>query len=175
MTVDPPTSARDGTLSRRDGKAVIRFERQLEHRVERVWAALIEPEQLIGWWGDAEVDLEGGRFTMRWLNTDDDGNGVVMRATITRAEPPTLLELSGEPHGVLRFELRSIGDGTVLTFTSTLDLPDDYEARVLAGWHYHLDALEEVLGGSRVELVDLPNERWNLIHERYVARAAARS
>src|SRR5436853_345373 len=81
--------------------------RHLAHPIERVWAALTEPDQLLAWWGDADVDLvEGGRFTMRWLNADDQGNSPVMHATITRLDPPRLLETSGDIHGVLRWELR---------------------------------------------------------------------
>src|SRR5436190_1999209 len=107
-----------------DGRQEIRFERRLAHPVERVWAAITDPCELRAWWGDADVDLaEGGEFVMRWLNVDEDGNGAVMHATITRFEPPRLLETSGDMHGVLRWELKPDGDGTRLTFTSTLELP----------------------------------------------------
>ena len=79
-----------------------------------------------------------------------------MEATITELDPPRLLELSGDIHGVLRFELRPDGDETVLTFTSTLDLPDEYRTKVLAGWHFHLDALAAALEGRATDLVALP-------------------
>ena len=152
---------------------VLRFERRLAHPIERVWAALTEPRELMTWWGEAEIELvEGGRFTVRWLNTDEHGKGAVMRATITRLEPPNLLETHGDTHGVLRWDLRPEGDGTVLTFSSTLELPEEYRTRVLAGWHYHLDALAEALEGRSVDLVHLPNDRWARIHERYAARPA---
>ncbi len=117
----------DGVLATEGGKQVVRFQRRLAHPIERVWAALTEPGELLGWWGEAEVDLvEGGRFTMRWLNADDNGNRVLMHATITRLQPPHLLETEAEPHGLLRWELRPDADGTVLTFSSTLDLPVEY-------------------------------------------------
>ena len=93
-----------------------------------------------------------------------------MHATITRLPPPHLLETEGDPHGVLRWELRPDAGRTVLTFSSTLDLPEEYQASVLAGWHYHLDALAETLAGRSVDLVDLPNDRWERIHEQYLAR-----
>ena len=157
----------DGTLgTREDGRQELRFERRLPHPVERVWAALTEPEQMIGWWGEAEVDLvEGGRFRVRWLNTDDEGNRAEMLATITRLEPPTLLETSGDIHGALRWELRPDGDGTALTFTSLLELPEEFRTKVLAGWHFHLDALAETLEGRQVDLVELPG--WEEIHREY--------
>ena len=71
-------------------------------------------------------------------------------------------------HGVLRWELEPLNDGgTVLRFTSTLDLPDGYfDTRVLAGWHWHLDALARALEGDRADLVNIWDS-WNPIHARY--------
>jgi uncharacterized protein YndB with AHSA1/START domain len=150
-----------------DGRKVVRFERHLAHPIERVWAALTEPEELIGWWGDAAVELvEGGSFRLRWLNTDDAGDQLVMHATVTQLDPPHVLELTGEPHGVLRFELRRKADGTALTFTSTLVLPDEYRTKVLAGWHFHLDALADSLAGRPADLVDIM-PAWERAHARY--------
>jgi uncharacterized protein YndB with AHSA1/START domain len=151
-----------------DGTTVLRFERRLAHPVEDVWGAITEPSRLIAWWGDADVELRpGGRFVVRWLNTDEEGNRAVMDATITELDPPRVLEMSGDIHGVLRFELEPDGDATVLTFTSTLDLPDEFRTKVLAGWHFHLDALGHALDGRSTDLVQLPG--WESIHERYLA------
>lgn len=161
----------DGTLEHHDGRGVLRFERRLGHPVERVWSALTDPDQLSAWWGDADLELvEGGRFVVRWRNTDDDGNRAVMTATITRLEPPTLLETSGDLHGELRWELRRDGEGTLLIFTSTLELPAEFRTRVLAGWHWHLDALGSALEGERADLEGLPG--WLEVHERYTARVS---
>jgi uncharacterized protein YndB with AHSA1/START domain len=161
----------DGTVEQLDGDEVrLRFERRLGHPVERVWAAITDPERLIEWWGDASVELrDGGPFTMRWLNKDPEtGEAVEMRATITALDPPRLIEMAGDPHGTLRFELEGAGDGTTdLTFTSTLALPDEFRTMVLAGWHYHLDALAAHLDGGSTDLVSLPNEQWEAIRARY--------
>jgi uncharacterized protein YndB with AHSA1/START domain len=166
------TDARDGVLERLgDGRRQLRFERTLAHPVERVWAALTRPGDLGGWWGDADVDLrEGGEFVMRWRNTDPDGNHPVMHATITALDPPRLLELSGDLHGVLRFELSPSGpDATLLRFSSTLEIPDDWVASALAGWHWHLDALAEALEGRLADLGTV-DPRWHALHERYLAQ-----
>jgi len=161
------TAADGGLEVRADGKSVLRFERRLAHPIERVWAAVTDPDELISWWGRAQVELEpGGRFSMAWLNVDDEGNRAEMEATVTELDPPRLLELSGDIHGVLRFELAPEGDQTVLTFTSTLDLPDEYRTKVLAGWHYHLDALAAALEGRETDLVELPGG--DALHERYL-------
>jgi uncharacterized protein YndB with AHSA1/START domain len=159
----------DGILETRDdGKKVVRFERRLAHPVERVWEALTRPEELSAWWGDADIDLvEGGEFVMRWRNEGPNGEPPpVMRARITELDPPRVLETSGDVHGVLRWELEPHAGGTVLRFSSTLDLPADFETRVLAGWHWHLDALADALEGERRDLVNMLAS-WNPIHARY--------
>ena len=63
MTQDKHPEA-DGVLEAADGEhAVLRFRRRIAYPVERVWKALTDPAELIGWWGQAEVDLvEGGKF-----------------------------------------------------------------------------------------------------------------
>jgi uncharacterized protein YndB with AHSA1/START domain len=163
----------DGVLETRDGKQVVRFRRHLAHPIERVWAALTDPAELIGWLGDAEVELvAGGRFVVRWLNTDERGNRAVYRGSITRLDPPRRLEVSGDIHGVLRWELRPDAGGTLLTFSSTLALPEEYRTKVLAGWHYHLDSLADALAGQPADLANLSDGRWARIHEGYLARNA---
>lgn len=102
---------RDGTLETHGGRQVLRFERRLGHPIEKVWAALTEPAELIGWLAEAEVELEeGGRVVLRWQNTDEEGNRAVMHATITRLDPPRLIEYEGDVHGLLRWELREEGE-----------------------------------------------------------------
>ena len=170
MVVAMSEDTADGRAeTRADGKTVVRFERRLAHPVSRVWAALTASDELVGWWGDADVELvEGGRFEMRWLNTDDAGEHFVMHATITRLEPPHVLETDGDVHGTLRWELREHEGGTLLSFTSVLDLPEEMRTKVLAGWHFHLDALETVLGGGAVDIAGVPG--WERLHDRYVAQ-----
>jgi len=156
----------DGALETRDGKSILRFERRYAHPIDRVWRALTEPDELIGWLAAAEVDLGGGRVVLRWQN---DG-GPTMECKITELAPPTLLEYEGEPHGRLRWELRPDGDGTLLTFTATSFYPDDQVSLVLAGWHWHLDALADFLAGTPADFARLPDEKFEAIHRSYLAR-----
>jgi hypothetical protein len=75
---------------------------------------------------------------------------------------------------VLRFELEPVdgGSGTRLRFSSTLELPEEFRTKVLAGWHTHLDALETVLDGGSVDLVNIAGGDWRDTHAAYVAQEA---
>jgi uncharacterized protein YndB with AHSA1/START domain len=151
----------DGTLERRDGRQVIRFERRLPHSVERVWRALTAPEEIAQWLALAELELEeGGRVVLTWQNTDDDGNTAVARGTVSELDPPRVLEFDTDIHGRLRWELEPAGEETLLTFTAHAELPEEYELEVLSGWHIHLDHLEHVLEGGSI---DWPN--WDQVHK----------
>ena len=176
----------DGMVETREGgQAVIRFERRLAHPITRVWAALTEPDELVKWWGEAQLDLAvGGSFKLRWLNTDDEGNSVEMDAKIAELEPPRLLEIVGDwggesPDGEriddtrasLRWELEPGGDSTLLRFTNTLALSAEGRTMVPAGWHYHLDALATALDGGSVDIAD-PWAAWEPIHEAYLSKQA---
>ncbi len=102
--------------------------------VERVWAAITEPGQMLGWWAEAELDLRrGGSVVLRWQNTDDEGNQAVLHGEVTELDPPRLFEIAGDPHGTLRFELEPDGDACLLTFTNTVPAPGDVLPLALAG------------------------------------------
>jgi uncharacterized protein YndB with AHSA1/START domain len=160
-----------GTADRNGSKSVIRFDRRLAHPIERVWGAITDPEHAIKWWGALDIDLTtGGKAVVEWQNTDDHGNRAVMHGVITELDPPRLLEIEGDIHGTLRFALVPDGDGTRLTFTSTLELPEEFRTKVLAGWHFHLDALDEALDGEAVDWQHWPRDRWEQIHAEYVSR-----
>src|SRR5256885_5258215 len=137
----------DGVLETQDGQQVLRFVRRLDHPIERVWTALTEPDELIGWLAAAEVDLDAGRFVLHWQNE----GGPTMDAKITALSAPNLLEYEGDPHGRLRWELTPDGSATLLIFTATGHYPADQVALALAGWHWHLAALTGSLRGVHVD------------------------
>jgi len=165
--------SRDGTLEIQGDSQVLHFERRLDHPIERVWAALTEPDELIGWLAEAELDpVEGGDIVLRWQNSDEEGNQAVMRGRITRLEPPRLLEYEGDIHGLLRWELEEDGDGCVLRFTNVTPAPEEFRTKVLAGWHVHLDHLEDALEGRPVDWSRWDEEHkptWRAHHDRYAA------
>ncbi|WP_165969459.1 SgcJ/EcaC family oxidoreductase [Actinomadura sp. KC06] len=169
------TAAPDGTATPQDGgRTLLRFERRLRHPPERVWRALTDPAELSAWLADADLEpAAGGKFELRWLNTADPAEQAVARGTVTVFDPPRLLELDSDLHGRLRFELAPAPGGTHLVFTSDVRVPGEYLVQTLAGWHLHLDYLEEALDGARVDWANWTTGRWQVHHDRYAARLGA--
>lgn len=150
----------------------IKFERYLTSPIEQVWAALTEPERLVTWLAEAKVELKlGGQVELRWLNTQEPTDEILARGTVSAFEPPHLVEYETDIHGRLRFQLRSEGEGTVLTFTCTIALPADHLLKHMAGWHIHLEHLADALAGQPVDwpawwTVHYP--RWQQLHDQYM-------
>ena len=149
----------DGTLHMIDGRPVLRFERKLAHPVEKVWRALTEPAEMSGWFPwHVELDPRvGGRIGF----THPKGIATAPDAVITEWEPPHVFAYTWNDES-LRWELAEDGAGCVLVFTHGLtDRPA--AAKIAAGWHVSLDALDSVLDGAEVR----PGP-WARFHERYV-------
>jgi uncharacterized protein YndB with AHSA1/START domain len=169
MTPDGTLETLDDGITRR-----IRFERHLKHPIDRVWRAITDPGEIEAWLARAEVDLRrDGRVHLEWLNTDENGKryeGAELTATITRLDPPRLLEYEGPGHGRLTWELSEAGDATDLTFTVLVELTDEQARDNRSGWHIHLDFFEDWLDDeTRVDWPRWPRERWQAIHDNYEA------
>jgi uncharacterized protein YndB with AHSA1/START domain len=77
----------DGTVHTAAATTIIRFERDLNHRIGKVWAALTQPDQLQQWLASpAEIEPRvGGRVHLALGQLTID-------STITALDPPHLLE-----------------------------------------------------------------------------------
>jgi len=122
---------------------------------EKVWAMLTEPGQTQQWWckvrGTART---GSSFDLKWLNVKDEGHGIETdwwNGRVIEAVEPQVLELSNSMHGTIKVELSPLGSGTRLVFTNTISVPEDVVLMSLAGWHVHLDHLQEALEGKSVD------------------------
>jgi uncharacterized protein YndB with AHSA1/START domain len=168
------TKQADGTLERAGDRDVLRYERRLAHPAERVWRALTDPDEIVMWLAEAELEPRvGGTVVLRWVNTPER---TVARGKVSRFEPPRLLEFDTDAHGVLRWELEADGDATTLRFTATVPTADrESRLSVLAGWQIHLDHLADALEGRAQDWprwmeAELP--RWQAYHDAYAARYA---
>ena len=152
----------DGTVREASGQYQLRFERHLKHPVEKVWAALTDPEHRDQWLALSES-----------APRPDDRLPVVhapvparQPGTVRTVEPPRLLEYSwrtetGHEEPV-RWELFPEADGTRLVLTHTVRRPiplgfginvqngvmTNRLAGSLAGWHVQIAGLLRVLAGQ---------------------------
>ena len=134
----------DGSLHEIDGRFVLRFERHLAHPPERVWRAVVEPEENRHWYpARAEYDLRpGGSARFVWEGENETTHGVVQEV-----EAPRVLAFDEDGH-VVRIELAPAADGgTALVFTHAF-AGRDHAHRQAAGWQQTLDALEQRLAGD---------------------------
>lgn len=141
----------EGELNETDNGYQARFERLLEHPVEKVWEALSEPEHLEKWLN--VVEFEGktdGAFVTEHDSADDRAEDRILRI-----DPPHLLEHTWweemNPDGIVRWELESHPEGCLLmlTYTAPIDSSDDW-ARDMAGWHTIVELLVSYLDGVPV-------------------------
>ncbi|ROS40188.1 SRPBCC family protein [Amycolatopsis thermoflava] len=148
------------------GKPVLRFERRLRHRPEKVWRAVTDPAELAHWF-PARVETEARigapiRFVFPGdAPVDDGGTGEVLEF-----DPPKVFAFSWNLD-VLRFELAPDGDGCLLVFTQTIgggDIGRLAAGRNAIGWDTCLGALTARLDGADAP----PPPDWLPAMEHYI-------
>ena len=142
--------------------------KNLRHSPERVWEALIDPDQLREWApfdADASLGTVGAKVK---LTTVGAPAAYASETTVTRAEGPNLLEYRWGEHDT-RWEREAAGEGTRLTLWTKIDRP--YVAMGAAGWHVCFDVLEGMLDGNPIGRIVGPNamkfEGWQRLHKEY--------
>lgn len=176
-TLERPADA--GTWRQVDGGWELRFERRLRHAPERVWAALTTPAGLACWLAEARIDPRpGGRMDLRFTQPERDdfpctaevreqSNEVLVHEPCTRFEHT----FGGDPEAVVRWRLEPDGDGTRLVLTHFVpEAWSSHLARVLSGWHHHLEGLDDAARGVRHPW---DWDRWTALRDAY-AREIAR-
>jgi uncharacterized protein YndB with AHSA1/START domain len=139
-----------------DGRPALRFERRLDHPIERVWRAVTEPAELARWFvAEAPWTPAAGETF--------EAAGETGR--ITALEPPRLLEWTW---GVERysFELRPDGDGCVLVFTHVFNPELGPSWQHGAGWETYFKRLDVHLAGGYLSEEEAHGEIGELM-ERY--------
>jgi hypothetical protein len=137
-----PGPASGAQIRKDDGeKWTLILVRELRHSPEKVWQALTDPEHLREWAPfvvDGSMGTAGSTVNLTWVGTPKP-----LATTVTRADPPRLLEYSD-----IRWELEASGGGTRLTLWHSIDRR--YISWGAAGWHISLDVLDRLLSGNPI-------------------------
>ena len=121
-----------------DGRPALRFERRLNHSIERVWRAVTEPAELARWFvSEVPWTPVAGEVI--------EAAGAIGR--ITALEPPRLIAWTW---GVEQysFELTADGDSCVLVFTHVFNPQLGPGWQHAAGWETYLSRLDAHLAGG---------------------------
>jgi uncharacterized protein YndB with AHSA1/START domain len=157
---------RHAVLLERDGRTVLRFERELSHTRERVWRALTERGELEAW-HPTPFELAGA--TVEFLPSP--GRPAFPAGRLLAVEEPSLIAYEWGPDE-LRWTLEERSEGCLLTLEHSF--ADRFKAaRDGAGWHVCLTALDALLDGTEVpekgSARELP-EGWSELNEDYQRR-----
>ena len=164
-----------------DGRYVLRFERQLAHRPERVWRALTEPDELKRWFPTAIEGERAPRAKIRFVFGEAAPRAADVPELLTRDpedldgeftefDPPRVLAYTWGDED-LRWELEPTAEGCRLTFIHTFTEgsgiphpggPRKKAARTAAGWDICLASLEALLDGDT-----RPAGDFSLFYNRY--------
>ena len=137
-----------GARVQKDGdKWTLILVRELRHSPEKVWQALTEPAHLRQWApfdADGNLSTAGARVK---LTTVGAPSPHVTETTVTRADPPRLLEYNWGGQDI-RWELEPLPSGTRLTLWHNIDRR--FISMGAAGWHICLDVLDRLLSGTPI-------------------------
>lgn len=146
------------------GRAVLRFERRLAHKPEKVWQAVSDPAELAHWFpATLETELRAGAGITFRDDIMGDTSGEILEI-----DPPKVFVFRWDSD-VFRIEVVPDGDGTLLYFSHTLGGgkqwgDERFAAQHAAGWDSCLAVLEARLDGNE----DAPPDRWAELNEQYV-------
>ncbi len=164
----------------------VRFERLLPGPIERVWDYLTNPEYLKTWLAAAKIDLKLGGVVELTFNTPEvpqgQKAGCAILGVISRYEPPHVLaytwidKTSGAanegPDSIVTFELQPRGDKVLLTLTHR-QLPTEKMPSFAAGWHTHLQYLQERLKTNEPEAFLVMYDRMLAVYRKEAANLQA--
>src|SRR5215467_5282467 len=142
--------------------------RELRHSPEKVWQALTEPAHLREWAPfDADGSLGRAGTTVK-LTTVGAPTPLVSETTVTRAEPPKLLEYKWGGFE-MRWQLEAVDGGTRLTLWTNIDRR--YMSMGAAGWHICFDVLDQLLAGQPIGRIVGPEamkfDGWQRLNAEY--------
>ena len=164
-----------GAEVRKDGdRWTLVLVRDLRHSPEKVWQALTDPAHLHEWAPfDADGSLGAAGRTVK-LTTVGAPTPMVSETTVTRADPPRLLEYNWGGQD-LRWQLEASGGGTRLTLWHNIDRR--FISMGAAGWHICFDVLDRLLDGRPIGRIVGPDAMtfggWRRLNAEYAQQFGA--
>jgi len=140
--------------------------RELHHPPAAVWQALTDPAELREW-APFDADRNLGEVGPVKLSTVATPTPQVSETSVTRAEPPRLLEYRWGAND-MRWELEPTAGGTRLTLWHNIGRP--FVAMGAAGWHICFDVLGRFLDGhplGRIVGGDAMKFEWQRLNAEY--------
>ena len=144
--VEVPDPALRGVVVKESDGPVLRFERIVVASPEQVWEALTSREGTAAWAFPLDFEPRAGGSVLF-----DYGDMGTISGDVIAWDPASLLEYSwGAPEGRwhVRVEVEEAGDGAGSVVTFEHLSPDPHHPDYAAGWHWHLDRLEQHLAGG---------------------------
>ncbi|MGW6936301.1 SRPBCC family protein [Lentzea sp. NPDC054927] len=138
-----------GTVTTTGDHAILTFERRLPFPIDRVWAAITDPAERKAWFGAGTVEpREGGEVVIEPDDPPAPMEAKRVTGRILTWQPPAsghaVFEHEWQQRivedSVVRYELKTEGDGTVLTFTH-IGLSERNALGFAPGTHAFLDRL----------------------------------
>ncbi|AXY73776.1 hypothetical protein D3H65_07205 [Paraflavitalea soli] len=162
------SSSRYGTITKGPEGYSVRIERLFAYPMEQVWQAITDPTKVAIWLAEVTMELEeGAPMRLHFTNTNCD-----CRGEVTRIKQPSLLEytwqLEQEPPSLVRWELFPVGNMACRLVLTHQQLTGDVSS-FAAGWHVHLDILEELLN-DKVDSFYWTWQMWKPKYEEYKER-----
>lgn len=147
---------RYGTLTMNDTSAVLTFRRRMPFPIERVWAALTDPDERAAWMGPGTLDpREGGELTTEPTDPPAPPEAKRLTGRILTWRPPedgrAVFEHEWRQRivedSVVRYELVAEGRQPVLTLTHR-GLSERNALGFLPGTHAFLDRMDAHLASA---------------------------
>jgi uncharacterized protein YndB with AHSA1/START domain len=145
-------------IKKTDDGYLVKWERNLNHSVEAVWAMLTDNERLEKWFDELRAgDLRQGGFMKFYVPDVMDE-----KLEIREYEPNAVLEFDwfGD---VIRFELHPENEGCALFLLEKVQTITEQTKKDLAGWHVCLDVIIALLDGNPIQRDD----EWKQWHAIY--------
>lgn len=146
-----------------EGNGIIaRFDRLLNHPVEKVWGALTENDKVEKWMSNLEMKDLRKDGTIKFNFNDGSGKSFDMKIRDFRESAVLDFEWGD---GWVRFEVSPEKDGCSLVLKESITPVNDHTSKDLAGWHICLDMFSDLLDGHHQ---DFPMDEWEKWHKEYM-------